>query len=121
FNNEGVEQLVRNVSRARYRGILGINIGKNFDTPIERAADDYIACLQRVHAVASYVTVNISSPNTRQLRQLQQGEELDRLLQAIMREKARLAAADGRTVPLAVKIAPDLSDEEIRQVARMLL
>src|SRR5690606_20150374 len=72
FNNEGVEQLVRNVSRARYRGILGINIGKNFDTPIERAADDYIACLQRVHAVASYVTVNISSPNTRQLRQLQQ-------------------------------------------------
>jgi dihydroorotate dehydrogenase len=80
FNNDGVERLLDNIARARYRGILGINIGKNFDTPIERAAEDYLYCLRKVHAAASYVAVNISSPNTTNLRQLQQADHLDRLL-----------------------------------------
>ena len=108
FNNHGVDRLVENVRRARYRGVLGINIGKNADTPIERAADDYLACLRKVYPVASYVTVNISSPNTQRLRELQQADELERLLAALKREQRALAQAHGRHVPLAVKIAPDL-------------
>jgi dihydroorotate dehydrogenase len=121
FNNDGVEALLGNVTRARYRGILGINIGKNFDTPIEHAVDDYLIGLRRVFPVASYVTVNISSPNTKNLRQLQQGHELDRLLDALMREKSRLSSEHGRDIPLAVKIAPDLADDDIAQTARVLL
>jgi dihydroorotate dehydrogenase len=117
FNNDGVERLMDNVARARYRGVLGINIGKNFDTPIERAADDYLYCLRKVHAVASYVVVNISSPNTANLRQLQQSDQLDRLLGTLTGENRKLAARHGRTVPLAVKIAPDLNAEELRQMA----
>jgi dihydroorotate dehydrogenase len=117
FNNDGVERLVDNVARARYRGILGINIGKNFDTPIERAAEDYLYCLRKVHAAASYVAVNISSPNTANLRQLQRSDQLDRLLGTLTEENRRLAARHGRTVPLAVKIAPDLNTEEIGQMA----
>ena len=117
FNNDGVERLVDNVARARYRGILGINIGKNFDTPIERAAEDYLYCLRKVHAAASYVAVNISSPNTANLRQLQWSDHLDRLLGKLTEENRRLAARHGRTVPLAVKIAPDLNTEEIGQMA----
>jgi dihydroorotate dehydrogenase len=117
FNNDGVERLVDNVARARYRGILGINIGKNFDTPIERAAEDYLYCLRKVHAAASYVAVNISSPNTANLRQLQRPDQLDRLLGKLTEENRRLAARHGRTVPLAVKIAPDLNTEEIGQMA----
>ena len=117
FNNDGVERLMDNVARARYRGILGINIGKNFDTPIERAADDYLYCLRKVHAAASYVVVNISSPNTANLRQLQQSDQLDRLLGTLTGENRKLAARHGRTVPLAVKIAPDLNAEELRQMA----
>ena len=117
FNNDGVERLMDNVARARYRGVLGINIGKNFDTPIERAADDYLYCLRKVHAAASYVVVNISSPNTANLRQLQQSDQLDRLLGTLTGENRKLAARHGRTVPLAVKIAPDLNAEELRQMA----
>lgn len=117
FNNDGVERLLDNVTRARYRGILGINIGKNFDTPIERAAEDYLYCLRKVHAVASYVAVNISSPNTANLRQLQQSDQLDRLLGTLTEENRKLAARHGRTVPLAVKIAPDLKAGEIGQMA----
>jgi len=117
FNNDGVERLMDNVARARYRGVLGINIGKNFDTPIERAAEDYLYCLRKVHAAASYVAVNISSPNTANLRQLQQSDQLDRLLGTLTGENRKLAARHGRTVPLAVKIAPDLNAEELRQMA----
>jgi dihydroorotate dehydrogenase len=113
FNNDGVERLLDNVARARYRGILGINIGKNFDTPIERAAEDYLYCLRKVHAAASYVAVNISSPNTANLRQLQQPDQLDRLLGILTEENRKLAARHGKTVPLAVKMAPDLTAEEI--------
>lgn len=121
FNNGGLDALVKNVEAAQYRGILGINIGKNFDTPIERAADDYLACLTRVYPYASYVTVNISSPNTKNLRQLQQSDELEKLLAALKDEQAKLAAQHGRYVPLALKIAPDLDGEQIAEIARLLV
>ena len=120
FNNDGVDRLVENVQRARYRGVLGINIGKNADTPLERAADDYIACLRKVYPLATYVTVNISSPNTRDLRQLQGGAELDALLAALKAEQRRLADAHGKHVPLAVKIAPDLDAGQIEAIAGLL-
>jgi len=120
FNNGGVDRLVDNVRRAVYRGVLGINIGKNADTPLERAADDYVACLRKVYPHASYVAVNISSPNTRDLRQLQQAGELDRLLGAITTEQHRLADAHGRRVPIAVKIAPDLDAQQIASIAGLL-
>ena len=120
FNNAGVDHLVENVKRASWRGVLGINIGKNADTPLERAADDYLACLRKVYPVATYVTVNISSPNTRDLRQLQQHAQLDELLGALKAEQARLADMHGRQVPLAVKIAPDLGPAEIADVADTL-
>ena len=121
FNNVGVDRLVQNVTRARFRGVLGINIGKNADTPLERAADDYVACLRKVYPVATYVTVNISSPNTRDLRQLQGGAELDALLETLKAEQSRLADAHGKHVPLAVKIAPDLDAEQIAVIAALLL
>jgi dihydroorotate dehydrogenase len=120
FNNLGVDRLVRNARSSRYRGILGINIGKNFDTPIERAAEDYLTCMRKVYALASYLTVNISSPNTRNLRQLQQADELDRLLAALKAEHGRLASEHGRHVPIALKIAPDLTAEQIADVAQLL-
>jgi dihydroorotate dehydrogenase len=120
FNNEGVDRLVENVRRAHYRGVLGINIGKNFDTPLERAADDYVACLRKVYPVAGYVTVNISSPNTEDLRRLQGAAELDALLSTLKAEQRALAARHGRTVPLAVKIAPDLERAQIEAIAASL-
>jgi dihydroorotate dehydrogenase len=127
FNNGGVEALIANVRVSDFakgvgagRSILGINIGKNFDTPIERAADDYLACLQRVYAYASYVTVNISSPNTKNLRQLQGGDELDALLGALKGAQPRLAERHGRHVPLVLKIAPDLEPNQIQAIADAL-
>lgn len=120
FNNHGVDALLRNVEAARYKGVLGINIGKNFDTPIERAADDYLACLDKVYARASYVTVNISSPNTANLRQLQGESELDALLGALKARQAVLADRHGRYVPLVLKIAPDLDDAQIVNIADAL-
>ncbi len=121
FNNEGVERLLMNVTRARYRGILGINIGKNFDTPLERAAEDYLYCMRKIYAAASYITVNISSPNTANLRQLQQAGELDRLLGALTAERRKLADHHGKRVPLAVKIAPDLTQAEIAGMAALFI
>ena len=121
FNNDGAARLLMNVSRARYRGILGINIGKNFDTPIERAADDYLYCLRQVYPVASYVTINISSPNTANLRQLQQTGELAALLRILAAERSELAARHGKRVPLAVKIAPDLDGNEIASMAALFV
>ncbi len=120
FNNDGIEALLANVARARYRGILGINIGKNFDTPVERAVDDYLIGLRKVYAHASYVTVNISSPNTADLRQLQEREALLALLGALKREQAALAERHGKYVPLTVKIAPDLTVEAIHDVAAIV-
>lgn len=121
FNNAGVDALLANVAKSRWRGILGINIGKNFDTPLERAADDYLACFNKVYAVASYVAVNVSSPNTAGLRSLQQGDELDTLLNALKKEQLALAARYGRKVPLTVKLAPDLDDAALEQIAGQLL
>ena len=120
FNNHGVDALVENVRRARYKGILGINIGKNADTPMDRANDDYLVCLRKVYTHASYVAVNISSPNTRDLRQLQGSDELDSLLGQLKDEQSRLAELHGRYVPLAVKIAPDLETDQITQIAMLL-
>ena len=121
FNNDGVDKLVENVKRADYRGILGINIGKNAATPIEKAADDYLICLRKVYAHASYVTVNISSPNTKNLRQLQDEDALNNLLSLLKAEQQRLSDAHGKYVPIALKIAPDLSDEQIAQIAHLLM
>jgi dihydroorotate dehydrogenase len=121
FNNQGVERLLRNVERASFRGILGINIGKNFDTPIERAAEDYLACLEAVYARASYVTVNISSPNTKNLRELQSGALLGGLLAALMEKRAALAQRHGAAKPLLVKVAPDLDDAQIEAIAELAL
>lgn len=117
FNSRGIDVLVENLRRSRYRGILGVNIGKNFDTPNERAADDYNACLRRVYPFASFVTANVSSPNTKALRALQQADELDALLASLTRERDLLAQQHGKRVPLAVKIAPDLEESAIEAVA----
>ncbi len=121
FNNDGVDALVENVKRAKYQGILGINIGKNADTPIEKAADDYLIGLRKVYAHASYVAINISSPNTKNLRQLQGGDELDALLGQLKAEQEKLAQQHGKYVPLAVKIAPDLDADQIKQIAALLI
>ncbi|MGO8754597.1 MAG: quinone-dependent dihydroorotate dehydrogenase [Gallionellaceae bacterium] len=121
FNNFGVDALVENVKRAKYRGILGINIGKNADTPIGHAANDYLTCLRKAYTHASYITVNISSPNTQNLRQLQGSDELDALLEQLKAEQETLAELHGKYVPLAVKIAPDLDGEQIRQIAALLI
>ncbi|OAJ70308.1 dihydroorotate dehydrogenase (quinone) [Methylobacillus sp. MM3] len=121
FNNEGVDALAENVKNARYRGILGINIGKNFDTPNERAVDDYLICLRKVYAHASYVTVNISSPNTKNLRQLQEKEALENLLSALKAEQEKLAQQYGRYAPIVLKIAPDLTAEQVVEIADLLL
>lgn len=121
FNNHGVDQLVKNVRHSAYRGILGINIGKNFDTPLENAVDDYRTGLQKVYPYASYVTVNISSPNTQNLRQLQSADALDRLLDQLKSEQAKLAQVHGKYVPMAVKIAPDLDETQIRSIAALLI
>lgn len=120
FNNHGVDALVANVSRVKFKGILGINIGKNFDTPMENAADDYLICLDKVYPHASYVTVNISSPNTKNLRQLQGESELDDLLGKLKAAQTRLADTHGRYVPLTLKIAPDLEPEQVINIADAL-
>jgi dihydroorotate dehydrogenase len=121
FNNKGVDHLLRRIEQTRYQGILGVNIGKNRDTPVERALDDYLACLRKVYAHAGYVTVNISSPNTPGLRTLQTGENLDQLLLGLAAERESLAQRHGRRVPLAVKIAPDLEPSDIEAIADALV
>ncbi len=120
FNNDGVERFLANLAKSSYRGVLGINIGRNFDTPNERAADDYVACLRAVYAKADYVTVNISSPNTAGLRELQVEDALAALLRILKKEQTALAQRHGRHVPIVVKIAPDLTDDAIRDIARLL-
>lgn len=121
FNNDGVDKLIENVRRADYRGILGINIGKNAVTPIENAADDYLICLRKVYVYASYITVNISSPNTKNLRQLQGAEALNDLLVKLKNEQQILADKHGKYVPIALKIAPDMEVEQVTQISRLLM
>ncbi len=121
FNNRGLEVMVRNVERARRRnGLLGINIGKNKDTPNERAADDYLHCLERVYPLADYITVNISSPNTAGLRELQEEQALRQLIGTLREAQERLGSQHGKRVPMLVKVAPDVSDDDIEAMARVL-
>lgn len=121
FNNLGVDNLIENVKAANYKGILGINIGKNFDTPNEKAVDDYLICMRKVYAYASYITVNISSPNTKNLRALQEKEALSDLLATLKQEQLKLAQTHGRYVPVALKIAPDLELEQVNEIADLLV
>ncbi len=117
FNNLGLDVFLANIQRTQWRGILGINIGKNFDTPIEHAEDDYALCLERVYTHAHYVTINISSPNTRGLRGLQEKSGLDTLLSRLISTRRQLEQQHGKRVPLALKIAPDLVPEQIADIA----
>jgi dihydroorotate dehydrogenase len=121
FNNLGIDHLLTQVKQSRYTGILGINIGKNFDTPIENAADDYLIGLRKAYTSASYITINISSPNTKNLRQLQQGDELRNLIATLKEQQLKLQQEHKKYVPLALKIAPDLSTDEITHIAKLLL
>ncbi|HEY4294180.1 quinone-dependent dihydroorotate dehydrogenase [Luteibacter sp.] len=121
FNNGGIDALVRNVEKTAFRGVLGINIGKNKDTPNERAIDDYLLCLERAYPLASYVTVNISSPNTQGLRDLQEEETLRRFIGELREAQERLAGWHGKRTPMLLKIAPDLSDTELDAIADVLL
>jgi len=121
FNNAGVEALIQNVKKSRSSCILGINIGKNKDTPLENAVDDYLICMQQVYPYADYITINISSPNTPGLRELQHGEGLSALLTQLKNKQAALNEQFQRYVPLAVKIAPDLTENEIKDIAKRLL
>lgn len=116
FNNLGVDNLIENIKRTRYKGIIGINIGKNKVTPIEKSTDDYLACLDKVYPYASYVTVNISSPNTPNLRTLQLGDALEELVSALKKRQAELNKQYGKYVPIVVKIAPDLTEQEIKNI-----
>ena len=125
FNNGGVDAFVSNVQASRFyqdrQGVLGLNIGKNADTPIERAAEDYLHCLNKVYPYASYVTVNISSPNTKNLRQLQGASELDALLSQLKDAQNRLADQHKRYVPVTLKIAPDIDNEQVKTIAEALM
>ncbi|EPF0101120.1 TPA: quinone-dependent dihydroorotate dehydrogenase [Escherichia coli] len=121
FNNLGVDNLIENVKKAHYDGVLGINIGKNKDTPVEQGKDDYLICMDKIYPYAGYIAINISSPNTPGLRTLQYGEALDDLLIAIKNKQNDLQKIHQKCVPIAVKIAPDLSEEELIQVADSLV
>jgi dihydroorotate dehydrogenase len=121
FNNGGIDALVRNVEKATFRGVLGINIGKNKDTPNERAIDDYLLCLERAYPLATYITVNISSPNTQGLRDLQEEETLRRFIGTLREAQERLASQHGKRKPMLLKIAPDLTDTELDAIAEVLL
>jgi dihydroorotate dehydrogenase len=121
FNNGGIDALVRNVQKSSFRGVLGINIGKNKDTPNERATDDYLLCLERAYPLASYITVNISSPNTQGLRDLQEEETLRRFIGTLREAQERLASQHGKRKPMLLKIAPDLTEAELDAIAEVLL
>ena len=121
FNNKGVDFLVDQVRKAKFSGVLGINIGKNKDTPEDKAKDDYIHCMRKVYNFATYITINISSPNTPGLRSLQYGDALNELLSALKAEQKLLTAQYGKYIPIAVKIAPDLTAPEVESIAECLI
>lgn len=121
FNNEGVDQLVENVKASKFKGVLGINIGKNADTAVEDAVSDYLICLEKVYNYASYITVNISSPNTKNLRSLQSGHALTELLETLKKRQIELAEEFQHYVPLVLKVAPDLSEKDVQFIASQLL
>lgn len=119
FNNKGIDHLVEQVKKSRYNGIIGINIGKNFDTPIDNAVDDYLFCFRKAYQFADYIAVNISSPNTKNLRALQAEDQLEKLVKSLKNEQKNLRTKFGRYVPFVVKIAPDVTDAEIKAIARI--
>jgi len=121
FNNEGVDYLVKQVKKSKYSGVLGINIGKNFDTLVENAVFDYVVCMRKIYNYADYITINISSPNTPGLRTLQYGEELNHLLTTLKQEQLELTEKHKKYIPIVVKVAPDLTDEEVEDIARILM
>lgn len=121
FNNDGVDQLIENVKASNFKGVLGINIGKNADTAVEDAVSDYLICLEKVYNYASYVTVNISSPNTKNLRSLQSGHALTELLETLKQRQLELAEEYQHYVPLVLKVAPDLTDEDVQFIASQLI
>jgi dihydroorotate dehydrogenase len=121
FNNAGLDRFVENLARARWGGIVGANIGKNFDTPNEQAIDDYLACLRAVYSHVAYVTVNVSSPNTKGLRDLQNDHALAALVAMVKTEQAKLADRHGKYTPVAVKLAPDLDGASLEAIARILV
>ena len=121
FNNDGVDQLIENVKAAKFKGVLGINIGKNAATPVENAVDDYLICLEKVYNYASYITVNISSPNTKNLRSLQSGDALTELLETLKKRQLELAEEYQHYVPLVLKVAPDLEQEDVQFISNQLL
>ena len=121
FNNKGVEHAVRRLEATHYRGILGINLGKNATTPLDKAADDYLAGFRALWKYASYITINISSPNTSGLRDLQQTDMLSALLKTMKKEQARIHADENKYIPLVVKLAPDMSDVELTDAATIIL
>lgn len=120
FNNLGVEHLARQMEKRRYAGRIGINIGKNAATPLDQAAKDYLFCLERVYALADYITINISSPNTQGLRGLQHGQRLAELLSEIKNAQSRMATTHSRYVPIAIKIAPDMTDAELDEFCEQI-
>ena len=121
FNNDGVDQLIENVKASKFKGILGINIGKNASTPVEDAVSDYLICLEKVYNYASYITVNISSPNTKDLRSLQSGHALTELLETLKNRQLELAEEHQHYVPLVLKVAPDLTSQDIDFIASQLI
>ena len=121
FNNLGVDHLLQNIRRRHYKGVLGVNIGKNATTPVENALEDYLKCLDAVYADCDYITVNLSSPNTPGLRDLQFGEPLKRLLEGLKNRQQQLQSQHGKYTPLLVKIAPDLADADIADIAATFL
>lgn len=121
FNNDGVDNLIENVKNSNFKGVIGINIGKNIHTPVEQGKQDYLLCMDKVYPYAGYIAVNISSPNTPGLRSLQYGEALDDLLDSLKTRQQELAEKHCKYVPVALKVAPDLSDEEIESIAQSLL
>ncbi|WP_094752088.1 quinone-dependent dihydroorotate dehydrogenase [Psychromonas sp. CD1] len=121
FNNEGVDQLITKIKESNYKGVIGINIGKNRATPVDEGKNDYLICMDKVYQYAGYIAVNISSPNTPGLRSLQYGDALDELLEALKERQTELCKKHNKYVPLALKVAPDLSDTEIESIANALL
>lgn len=121
FNNVGLEAAVENIRLSKYKGVLGINIGKNFDTPIERAGEDYLLCMKKVYQYANYIAVNVSSPNTKNLRDLQETKALNILLAQLKDEQTRLADYYGRYVPIALKISPDLTNKHLDAISKSII
>lgn len=120
FNNKGIDHVVRQLQRRAYSGICGVNIGKNADTPLSRAQDDYLACLKKAYGFADYFVINVSSPNTERLRELQSEDGLDRIAGVLLQERRGLSSHSGRVVPILVKISPDLTMDEVDALAPMI-